>query len=122
MCLEPSKCSLASQRTSSGSVELGGRFPSSATVFSPSKEFLISLCFYCRLTIKALDFLVLKIDFFHTTKRDKEKKNPFSLFHLFSAQLEEQNNYEETPMYLNQSGDTTTLCVIEGTLKGKTMR
>ncbi|XP_072788663.1 FYN-binding protein 2 isoform X4 [Taeniopygia guttata] len=31
-----------------------------------------------------------------------------------SAQLEEQNNYEETPMYLNQSGDTTTLCVIEG--------
>ncbi|XP_033372233.1 FYN-binding protein 2 isoform X2 [Parus major] len=30
-----------------------------------------------------------------------------------SAQLEEQNNYEETPMYLNQSGDTTTLCVIE---------
>ncbi|XP_051656974.1 FYN-binding protein 2 isoform X1 [Manacus candei] len=34
-----------------------------------------------------------------------------------SAQLEEQNNYEETPMYLNQSGDTTTLCVIEGTLQ-----
>ncbi|XP_027505137.1 FYN-binding protein 2 isoform X4 [Corapipo altera] len=34
-----------------------------------------------------------------------------------SAQLEEQNNYEETPMYLNQSGDTTTLCVIEGTLR-----
>ncbi|XP_062479108.1 FYN-binding protein 2 isoform X3 [Pezoporus occidentalis] len=30
-----------------------------------------------------------------------------------SAQLEEQHNYEETPMYLNQSGDTTTLCVIE---------
>ncbi|XP_066048980.1 FYN-binding protein 2 isoform X3 [Chamaea fasciata] len=30
-----------------------------------------------------------------------------------SAQLEEENNYEETPMYLNQSGDTTTLCVIE---------
>uniref|UniRef100_A0A8C9MTW2 FYN binding protein 2 n=1 Tax=Serinus canaria TaxID=9135 RepID=A0A8C9MTW2_SERCA len=30
-----------------------------------------------------------------------------------SAQLEEQNNYEEAPMYLNQSGDTTTLCVIE---------
>uniref|UniRef100_A0A8D2NQG1 Helically-extended SH3 domain-containing protein n=2 Tax=Zosterops TaxID=36298 RepID=A0A8D2NQG1_ZOSLA len=30
-----------------------------------------------------------------------------------SAQLEERNNYEETPMYLNQSGDTTTLCVIE---------
>ncbi|XP_038000809.1 FYN-binding protein 2 isoform X2 [Motacilla alba alba] len=30
-----------------------------------------------------------------------------------SAQLEEQNNYEETPMYLNQSGDTTTLSVIE---------
>ncbi|XP_071421677.1 FYN-binding protein 2 isoform X2 [Pithys albifrons albifrons] len=30
-----------------------------------------------------------------------------------SAQLEEQNNYEETPMYLNQSGDATTLCVIE---------
>ncbi|KAI1236874.1 hypothetical protein IHE44_0015132, partial [Lamprotornis superbus] len=38
-----------------------------------------------------------------------------------SAQLEEQNNYEETPMYLNQSGDTTTLCVIEGTLKGRTV-
>ncbi|XP_017661188.1 PREDICTED: uncharacterized protein C1orf168 homolog isoform X4 [Lepidothrix coronata] len=34
-----------------------------------------------------------------------------------SAQLEEQNNYEETPVYLNQSGDTTTLCVIEGTLQ-----
>ncbi|XP_027554844.1 FYN-binding protein 2 isoform X4 [Neopelma chrysocephalum] len=34
-----------------------------------------------------------------------------------SAQLEEQNNYEETPMYLNQSGDTTTLCVIEGTFQ-----
>ncbi|XP_065529319.1 FYN-binding protein 2 isoform X2 [Lathamus discolor] len=30
-----------------------------------------------------------------------------------SAQLEEQQNYEEAPMYLNQSGDTTTLCVIE---------
>ncbi|XP_039567646.1 FYN-binding protein 2 isoform X3 [Passer montanus] len=30
-----------------------------------------------------------------------------------SAQLEEQNNYEEAPMYLNQSGDSTTLCVIE---------
>ncbi|KAM9008699.1 FYN-binding protein 2 isoform 1-T1 [Ara ararauna] len=30
-----------------------------------------------------------------------------------SAQLEEQHNYEETPTYLNQSGDTTTLCVIE---------
>ncbi|XP_039929082.1 FYN-binding protein 2 isoform X2 [Hirundo rustica] len=30
-----------------------------------------------------------------------------------SARLEGQNNYEETPMYLNQSGDTTTLCVIE---------
>ncbi|KAL2301964.1 hypothetical protein Nmel_011366 [Mimus melanotis] len=30
-----------------------------------------------------------------------------------SAQLEEQNNYEEPPMYLNQSGDTTTLGVIE---------
>ncbi|XP_075280531.1 FYN-binding protein 2 isoform X3 [Opisthocomus hoazin] len=30
-----------------------------------------------------------------------------------SAQLEEQYNYEETLMYLNQSGDTTTLCVIE---------
>ncbi|KAM4896309.1 FYN-binding protein 2 [Sylvia borin] len=30
-----------------------------------------------------------------------------------SAQLEERNNYEETPMYLNQSGDSTTLCVIE---------
>ncbi|XP_042663783.1 FYN-binding protein 2 isoform X2 [Tyto alba] len=30
-----------------------------------------------------------------------------------SAQLEEQYNYEETPTYLNQSGDTTTLCVIE---------
>ncbi|CAN8217194.1 unnamed protein product [Coccothraustes coccothraustes] len=37
-----------------------------------------------------------------------------------SAQLEEQNNYEEAPMYLNQYGDTTTLCVIEGTLKGST--
>ncbi|XP_026709361.1 FYN-binding protein 2 isoform X1 [Athene cunicularia] len=30
-----------------------------------------------------------------------------------SAQLEEQHNYKEAPMYLNQSGDTTTLCVIE---------
>lgn len=30
-----------------------------------------------------------------------------------SAQLEEQHNYEETPTYLNQSGDATTLCVIE---------
>ncbi|XP_074689278.1 FYN-binding protein 2 isoform X2 [Strix aluco] len=30
-----------------------------------------------------------------------------------SVQLEEQHNYKETPMYLNQSGDTTTLCVIE---------
>ncbi|XP_030914465.1 FYN-binding protein 2 [Geospiza fortis] len=30
-----------------------------------------------------------------------------------SAQLEEQNNYEEAPMYLNQSGDATTLSVIE---------
>ncbi|XP_040983866.1 FYN-binding protein 2 isoform X3 [Aquila chrysaetos chrysaetos] len=30
-----------------------------------------------------------------------------------SAELEEQHNYEETPMYLNQSGDTTTLSVIE---------
>ncbi|KAM9379163.1 FYN-binding protein 2 [Phaethornis superciliosus] len=30
-----------------------------------------------------------------------------------SAQLEEQHNYEETLMYLNQSGDTTTLSVIE---------
>ncbi|XP_056211982.1 FYN-binding protein 2 isoform X3 [Falco biarmicus] len=30
-----------------------------------------------------------------------------------SAQLEEHHNYEETLMYLNQSGDTTTLCVIE---------
>ncbi|KAM4773136.1 FYN-binding protein 2 isoform 10-T10 [Cyanocitta cristata] len=30
-----------------------------------------------------------------------------------SAQLEEWNNYKEAPMYLNQSGDTTTLCVIE---------
>ncbi|KAM9280071.1 FYN-binding protein 2 [Cariama cristata] len=30
-----------------------------------------------------------------------------------SAQLEEQHNYGETPTYLNQSGDTTTLCVIE---------
>ncbi|XP_056353544.1 FYN-binding protein 2 isoform X3 [Oenanthe melanoleuca] len=30
-----------------------------------------------------------------------------------SAQLEGQNNYEEAPMYLNQSGDSTTLCVIE---------
>uniref|UniRef100_A0A8C6NDT9 Uncharacterized protein n=1 Tax=Melopsittacus undulatus TaxID=13146 RepID=A0A8C6NDT9_MELUD len=30
-----------------------------------------------------------------------------------SAQLEEQHNYEETATYLNQSGDTTTLCVIE---------
>ncbi|RMC08729.1 hypothetical protein DUI87_14978 [Hirundo rustica rustica] len=38
-----------------------------------------------------------------------------------SARLEGQNNYEETPMYLNQSGDTTTLCVIEGTLKGRTV-
>ncbi|XP_027734869.1 FYN-binding protein 2 isoform X4 [Empidonax traillii] len=34
-----------------------------------------------------------------------------------SAQLQEQNNYEETPVYLNQAGDTTTLCVIEGTLQ-----
>ncbi|XP_075567334.1 FYN-binding protein 2 [Pelecanus crispus] len=32
---------------------------------------------------------------------------------LKSAQLEEQCNYEETPTYLNQPGDTTTLCVIE---------
>ncbi|XP_076196246.1 FYN-binding protein 2 isoform X6 [Aptenodytes patagonicus] len=30
-----------------------------------------------------------------------------------SAQLEEQHSYKETPMYLNQSGDATTLCVIE---------
>ncbi|EOB00383.1 Uncharacterized protein C1orf168, partial [Anas platyrhynchos] len=30
-----------------------------------------------------------------------------------SAQLEEQHNCEETLMYPNQSGDTTTLCVIE---------
>ncbi|XP_051480285.1 FYN-binding protein 2 isoform X2 [Apus apus] len=30
-----------------------------------------------------------------------------------SAQLEEQHNYEETATYLNQSGDTTTLSVIE---------
>ncbi|XP_071606151.1 FYN-binding protein 2 isoform X1 [Heliangelus exortis] len=30
-----------------------------------------------------------------------------------SAQLEEQHNYEESLMYLNQSGDTTTLSVIE---------
>ncbi|XP_067996780.1 FYN-binding protein 2 isoform X4 [Melanerpes formicivorus] len=30
-----------------------------------------------------------------------------------SAQLEEQHNDEETPMYLNQCEDTTTLCVIE---------
>ncbi|KAM6128710.1 FYN-binding protein 2 [Phoenicopterus ruber ruber] len=30
-----------------------------------------------------------------------------------SAQLEEQHNYGETPMYLNQSGDATTSCVIE---------
>ncbi|OPJ77025.1 hypothetical protein AV530_007449 [Patagioenas fasciata monilis] len=30
-----------------------------------------------------------------------------------SAQLEEQHNYEENPTYLNQSGNTTTLCVIE---------
>ncbi|XP_069644743.1 FYN-binding protein 2 isoform X5 [Haliaeetus albicilla] len=30
-----------------------------------------------------------------------------------SAELEEQHNYEETPMYLNQSGDTATLSVIE---------
>ncbi|KAK2543172.1 hypothetical protein Q9966_002977 [Columba livia] len=30
-----------------------------------------------------------------------------------SAQLEEQHNYEENPTYLNQFGDTTTLCVIE---------
>ncbi|KAM7107516.1 FYN-binding protein 2 [Ciconia maguari] len=32
---------------------------------------------------------------------------------LESARLEEQYNYEETPTYLNQSEDTTTLCVIE---------
>ncbi|XP_076196245.1 FYN-binding protein 2 isoform X5 [Aptenodytes patagonicus] len=32
-----------------------------------------------------------------------------------SAQLEEQHSYKETPMYLNQSGDATTLCVIEET-------
>ncbi|KAM6077921.1 FYN-binding protein 2 isoform 2-T4 [Theristicus caerulescens] len=30
-----------------------------------------------------------------------------------SAQLEEQHNYQETPTYLNQSGDTTTLHLIE---------
>ncbi|KAM6124151.1 LOW QUALITY PROTEIN: FYN-binding protein 2 [Pterocles gutturalis] len=30
-----------------------------------------------------------------------------------SAQREEQHNYEESPTYLNESGDTTTLCVIE---------
>ncbi|XP_059678193.1 FYN-binding protein 2 [Gavia stellata] len=30
-----------------------------------------------------------------------------------STQLEERHNYEETPTYLNQSGDATTLCVIE---------
>ncbi|KAM9283139.1 FYN-binding protein 2 [Morus bassanus] len=30
-----------------------------------------------------------------------------------SAQLEEQHKYEETQTYLNQCGDTTTLCVIE---------
>ncbi|KAM6264316.1 FYN-binding protein 2 isoform 3-T3 [Spheniscus humboldti] len=30
-----------------------------------------------------------------------------------SAQLEEQHSYKETPTYLNQSGDATTLCVIE---------
>ncbi|OXB64564.1 hypothetical protein ASZ78_016016 [Callipepla squamata] len=30
-----------------------------------------------------------------------------------STQLEDQHNYEKTLMYLNQSGDTTTLCVIE---------
>ncbi|KAM6065658.1 LOW QUALITY PROTEIN: FYN-binding protein 2 [Chlamydotis macqueenii] len=30
-----------------------------------------------------------------------------------SAHLEEQHNYEETPTYLNQPGDATTLCVIE---------
>ncbi|XP_064311051.1 FYN-binding protein 2 isoform X4 [Phalacrocorax carbo] len=37
-----------------------------------------------------------------------------------SAQPEEQYNYEETPTYLNQSGDTTTFCVIEGTLQAPT--
>ncbi|XP_021260674.1 activation-dependent, raft-recruited ADAP-like phosphoprotein isoform X2 [Numida meleagris] len=30
-----------------------------------------------------------------------------------STQLEEQHNYKKTLTYLNQSGDTTTLCVIE---------
>ncbi|RLW05860.1 hypothetical protein DV515_00004693 [Chloebia gouldiae] len=39
---------------------------------------------------------------------------PTIVIRSLHAQLEEQNNYEETSMYLNQSGDTTTLCVIEG--------
>ncbi|POI29342.1 hypothetical protein CIB84_006908 [Bambusicola thoracicus] len=39
-----------------------------------------------------------------------------------STQCEEQHNYEKTLMYLNQSEDTTTLCVIEGTLQYKTFK
>ncbi|XP_071666298.1 FYN-binding protein 2 isoform X6 [Patagioenas fasciata] len=37
----------------------------------------------------------------------------FSCLQMLNAQLEEQHNYEENPTYLNQSGNTTTLCVIE---------
>lgn len=60
---------------------------------------------------------------FQTSKRTRKKKNHLSLFsHLLSAQLEEQHNDEETPMYLNQSGDATTLCVIEGTSQGEVAR
>lgn len=72
----------------------------------------------CRLSIKTLEFLVVKMIFSLRLLKGPAKKGLISLFfHLLSAQLEEQHNYEETPMYLNQSGDTTTLCVIEGTLQ-----
>lgn len=55
--------------------------------------------------------------------RKKRKQTLFSLLSCpLSTQCEEQHNYEKTLMYLNQSEDTTTLRVIEGTLQYKTFK
>ncbi|XP_067156895.1 FYN-binding protein 2 [Apteryx mantelli] len=39
-----------------------------------------------------------------------------------SAKLEEQHNYEDTALYLNHPGDSTTLCAGQSTFQGKTFR
>lgn len=93
----------------------------------PSEEFLISLCCFVGSVSKHLKFSSLRwINFFRLPKGPGKKKETPTLFSLLSCPLstqrEEQHNYEKTLMYLNQSEDTTTLCVIEGTLQYRTFK